>query len=425
MSEESKKIKVLVLGDHPLAPSGVGGQLKYIAETLLSTSRYKFVCLGGAMMHQKYEPQNITGDSWDDGDWVVHPVDGYGNAEMLRSIIWTEKPDILLFMTDPRFYGWLWQIENEIRPLLPMVYYHVWDNYPYPKYNKKWYDSTDVIASISKVTHDIVNNVSPDVENHYIPHAVNSNIFKKLPESEVEEFIESHMPESKDKMMFFWNNRNARRKQSGSLLLWFSEFADEVGPENVCLVMHTDPKDPNGQDLETLVGDYNIDDGRIIISNSKVPPAVLASIYNMSDCTLNISDAEGFGLGTLESLSCGTPIIVNMTGGLQEQVTDGEEWFGIGIEPASKAIIGSQEVPYIYEDRISKEDFKAALHKMYNMSEEEREELGRKGMEHVRKNYNYKDFKNKWIELMDSICDNYGSWDTRKGYKSWEIKEIA
>ena len=35
---------------------------------------------------------------------------------------------------------------------------------------------------------------------------------------------------------------------------------------------------------------------------------------------MNISDAEGFGLATLESLACETPIIVNMTGGLQEQV---------------------------------------------------------------------------------------------------------
>ena len=50
-----------------------------------------------------------------------------------------------------------------------------------------------------------------------------------------------------------------------------------------------------------------------------------------------------------------------MTGGLQEQVTDGKDWFGIGIEPASKAVIGSQQVPFIYEDRICKEDFIAAL----------------------------------------------------------------
>ena len=422
----SEKTKILLLGDHPMAPSGVGTQLKYICETLLKTGRYQFICLGGAMKHDNYDPQNITGDEWGDGDFRVFPVDGYGSPEMIRSILWTEKPDVLLFMTDPRFYGWLWQIENEVRPLVPMVYYHVWDNYPFPQYNKKWYDSTDVIASISKVTHDIVNNVSPDTENHYVPHAVQADVFKKFPKDEVAKFRLDNMgEEGKDKMIFFWNNRNARRKQSGTLALWFGEFAEEVGPENVCLIMHTDPKDLHGQDLEAILNDHNYDDGRILISRNKVPPTHLSMMYNMADCTVNISDAEGFGLATLESLSCGTPIIVTMTGGLQEQVTDGEEWFGIGIEPASKATIGSQEVPYIHEDRISREDFKSALRKMYNMTVEEREELGAKGAAHVDKNYNFDDFKSKWIELMDKVVKERGSWETRKNYSPWEIKEIA
>ena len=424
MSEEKKKI--FVISDHPMAPSGVGTQTKYMIHALLKTGRYKFVCFGGAMQHDKYEPQSITGEDWDDGDWVVYPVDGYGSPEMVRSLLWTEKPDMLWFMTDPRFYGWLWQMDNEVRANLPMVYYHVWDNLPYPRYNKKWYDSTDVIASISKVTHNIVSFVAPDVENHYLPHGVDSNIFKKFSAEDNSKLkVENFGEENKDKFTFFWNNRNARRKQTGSLALWFSEFAEEVGVDNVRLLMHTDPKDPHGQDLYVLLKDHGFDDGRVVISPQKVPPEHLSIMYNIVDCTVNISDAEGFGLATLESLSCGTPIIVNMTGGLQEQVTDGEEWFGIGIEPCSKAIIGSQEVPYIYEDRIDKEDFMAALRKMYNMSAEEREELGKKGMQHVQKNYNFKDYQNKWVELIDDICDRHGSWDTRKGYKSWEIKEIA
>ena len=428
MSEE-KKIKIMVLGDHPMAPSGVGTQLKYICEKLLTTGKHKIVSLGGAVKHDNHEPQVFEDPRWDDKDWVVFPVDGYGNPEIIRSIIWTEKPDILLFMTDPRFYEWLWQMENEIRPLIPMVYYHVWDNYPYPSYNKTWYESTDVIASISKVTFDIVNNVSPKTENYYIPHAVNAEYFKKLPDEKIEElkseFKSSHWDENDDKIIFFWNNRNARRKQSGTLVWWFNEFAEEVGPENVCLIMHTDVKDPNGQDLEQIIGELNMIDGRIVISNEKVSPDHLAMMYNMADCTINIADAEGFGLGTLESLSCETPIIVNMTGGLQEQVTDGEEWFGIGIEPAAKAIIGSQTVPYIYEDRVAKEDFIAALHKIYNMSKEERSELGRKGADHVRTNYNFENFQNSWEELMTNIYENHGSWANRKGYKSWEVIEIA
>ena len=121
--------------------------------------------------------------------------------------------------------------------------------------------------------------------------------------------------------------------------------------------MHTDPKDMNGQDLEHIIGELGLTNGEVMFSKEKIPPSHLAMMYNMADCTINIADAEGFGLSTLESLACETPIIVSMTGGLQEQVTDGENWFGVGIEPSSKAIIGSQEVPYIYEDRLNKEDF--------------------------------------------------------------------
>ena len=150
----------------------------------------------------------------------------------------------------------------------------------------------------------------------------------------------------------------------------------------------------------------------------------MAHLYNLADCTINISDAEGFGLATLESLSTETPIIVTMTGGLQEQVTDGENWFGIGIEPASKAIIGSQQVPYIYEDRISKEDFIDALNKIYAMPKEELAELGRKGREHVLKNYNFEDYQSTWVNLLEEIYQKYGSWEDRKGYQAWKMVQL-
>ena len=411
-----------MISDHPMAPSGVGTQTKYIIEALIKTGRYKFICFGGAIKHPDYKPQKVEGFG---DDWIIQPVDGYGTVEMVRSVIWNEKPDMVWFMTDPRFYGWLWQIENEIRKNVPMIYYHVWDNYPLPMFNKKFYDSNDVIASISKVTYDIVNNVAPDVENHYMPHAVDADIFKPRTDEEKEHFMEHMFPDFDDRFTFFWNNRNARRKQSGTLIHWFNEFADEVGPENVRLIMHTDPTDQHGQDLVAIMKNIGATDNRILISDQKVAPDQLAKMYNISDCTINISDAEGFGLATLESLSSGVPIIVNMTGGLQEQVTDGENWFGIGLTPASKTIIGSQEVPYIYEDRLNKEDFLNALRTMYNMPKEERQKLGAAGREHVLKNYNFADFGQKWVDLMDHIHEKYGSWSTRKEYRPWTFEEVA
>ena len=417
----SEKKTIFVLADHPFTPSGVGTQTRYFIEALLKTGRYSFVCFGGAIKHQNYQPMKT--EEWGE-DLIIYPVDGYGNPDMVRSVLRNHKPDLLWFMTDPRFWGWLWSFDNEIRAQVPMVYHHVWDNKPYPFFNKGFYLSNDKIVCISKVTYDIVQTVAPEVESIYLPHAVDSNIFKPLPKEEVQQFKNQSIPGAENKFLFFWNNRNARRKQSGSLLWWFKEFLDTIGHDKATLLMHTDPKDPHGQDLEAIVRELKLTEGQVLLSGNKMSPQDLAKIVNMCDCTINISDAEGFGLATLESLSCGVPIIVNMTGGLQEQVTDGENWFGIGIEPSSKAIIGSQDVPYIYEDRISKEDFINALTTMINMSDEEREQLGEMGRQHVQKNYSFEKFCSDWIEVIDETIENHGSWDTRKNYKPYTFTEI-
>ena len=100
----SEKIKVITISDHPLVSSGVGTQTRYILEGLLATGRYTFRSLGGAIQHADYRPQKIT-DYGD--DWIVFPINGYGDENLLRELMDEEKPDAIWFMTDPRFFGWL------------------------------------------------------------------------------------------------------------------------------------------------------------------------------------------------------------------------------------------------------------------------------------------------------------------------------
>ena len=415
-----KKIKILTLSDHPFSPSGVGTQTKYIIEGMLATGKYQFISFGGALKHQDYRP--VKTNEWVD-DWVVYPVDGYGTQEMIRSVLRSEKPDILWFMTDPRFFGWLWQIENEIRPNVPMIYYHVWDNYPYPTFNRKFYLSNDHIATISKLTDDIVATVTPEVARTYVPHAVDTSIFKRLPEEEIIKFKKEQLKIEDDRFVFFWNNRNARRKQSGSVLWWFAEFLKKVGKDKATLVMHTDPKDNNGQDLIAIMENTGLTNREVLLSQQKIPPQNLAFFYNAADATINISDAEGFGLATLESLACETPIIVTKTGGLQEQVRNGESLYGIEIIPASMAVIGSQEVPFIYEDRISQEQFVGALETFISIPKQLRRLIGQQGRQHVIENFNFEDFITRWDKIFTDTHNKCGSWPNTS-YKAWEIKEI-
>ena len=98
------------------------------------------------------------------------------------------------------------------------------------------------------------------------------------------------------------------------------------------------------------------------------------------------------------------------------------------VEPCSKAVIGSQQVPYIYEDRVHKDDFLEAIEKMYTTwkdNTEEYKQWSEGGIEHVRKNYNFDNFTTKWVEVMEKLYEKHGSWDTRQGYKSWELKEVV
>jgi glycosyltransferase involved in cell wall biosynthesis len=443
-AKPQKKIKILTLSDHPLSPSGVGTQTKYFIVEMLKTGKFEFVSLGGAIKHTDHNPQKT--DEFGD-DWVIYPVDGYGSQETIRSVLRTHKPDVLWFMTDPRFYPWLWDIENEIRSLVPMVYYHVWDNFPYPTFNKPWYDSTDVIATISKVTSDIVQNVSPDTQEVYIPHAIPSDLFSPISEPERSSFRKEHFGLEDDDFLIFWNNRNARRKQSGSLIYWYNDFIKNLKKDGktskTILLMHTEPKDPNGQDLYAIIQNLNLNNREVLISTQKIPPDALSKIYSAADCTISVSDAEGFGLATFESLSCETPIIVTMTGGLQEQVTFidkiSEEMmlernvaqpgikeyeFGIGMEPSSKAIIGSQEVPFIYEDRLSQELVSQAFRKMYDFGREKRKKLGKAGRKHVMDNYGFTKFAEQWEKLLLGTHKKHGSWETRKNYKRWELLAV-
>jgi len=417
-----KKIKVLTLSDHPLSPSGVGTQTRYVIEALLKTGKFEVLSLGGAIKHHDYTPKYV--EPWGT-DWKIVPVDGYGTQEMIRSILRNEKPDILWMMTDPRFYEWLWAIENEIRPLCPIVYYHVWDNFPAPHFNRKFYESNDQIVSISKLTDKIVKEVSPDVPCRYIPHAVNGDFFVPMDKAEVRE--KALPEEDRDKFIVFWNNRNARRKQSGTLMWWWKEWLDKRDlHDKAQLIMHTEPKDPHGQDLAAIADQLDLNSNRqVMFSTQKVPLESMPIFYNMADVTVNISDAEGFGLATLESLSCGTPIVATMTGGLQEQVIGVGGLNGEPIFPDSKSIIGSQQVPYIYEDRITQKAFFAAMDRIYDGGEDYRKELGENGRNHVLTNYNFDNFNKQWVNLMLKVHEEHGSWETRKGYSSITFKEIA
>jgi glycosyltransferase involved in cell wall biosynthesis len=107
----------------------------------------------------------------------------------------------------------------------------------------------------------------------------------------------------------------------GDIYLAFAEFVRTLPIEkkNKCvLVLHTHPVDNDGTDLYALQKDL-FPDVKVLFSDKKYPPQILNYLYNTADVTINLASNEGYGIATAESLMAGTPIIINVTGGLQDQ----------------------------------------------------------------------------------------------------------
>ena len=161
--------------------------------------------------------------------------------------------------------------------------------------------------------------------------------------------------ERKDHFVGFWVNRNARRKRPGDLLMAWKIFLEKLksehGHSKATLIMHTDPLDKEGPNLFAMSEHLGIKDN-VVFSTERVGFDQMNAYHNISDFTINVSYAEGFGLSTLEAMMTATPIIAPKTGGQTRQVVDhrdeSENGFALPIELQS--LVGSQTVPYIFED---------------------------------------------------------------------------
>ena len=413
-----KKHKILMLSDHPLCTSGVGVQARFLIQGLLNTGKYSFRCLGGAIKHPNYETVMLN------PDFVIKPVDGFGNHEIIRNILINERPDAVLLFTDPRQFFWLWEIEDEIHQICPITYWHVWDNDPYPSYNDVWYKSTDLINCLSYKTYEMVNSKFPERTN-YIPHAFPKEVYRPLPKEEVSQLRKKNFGDKADWFIGTWVNRNATRKMPNDVLNAWKVFLDrlekEEGHRKAALIMHTDPNDTEGPNLIAVTELLGINEN-VMFSTQKVDFNDMNALYNITDFTVNVAKAEGFGLATLSAMMVGKPIIALKTGGLTRQVVDhrdGSE-HGVAIEPAARSMVGSQLVPYIYDDHVNYLDVAEAYWKLYKMTPEEKEKIAEKNIAYCDFEFSYQNMIKQWDETLDKTISNWKS----NNVKRWTCEEI-
>jgi glycosyltransferase involved in cell wall biosynthesis len=449
--------KILLLSDDLRMPSGVGVMSREIV--METAHRINWVQLGAAINHPEVGKGVDLSDSLvkeigvKDAYLRIFPYNGYGDPGIIRWLIKNERPDGIMHFTDPRFWGWLYNMEHEIRQTMPLMYYHVWDDVPYPRYNENYYRSCDAIFGISKQTYNIVRQVwqkdkPEDWQVKYIPHGVNPNLWKQLDKAEdLEAALEMRKKmfgDSWEKVKFvvLYNNRNIRRKMTGDVILAFKEFLKSL-PEkdrSACrIIFHTQPVDDNGTDLFAVLRDL-APEIETVFSPERVSPEDMVKIYHNADVVINMASNEGFGIGTLEAMLAEKMIIANVTGGLQDQmgfvdeagnpldpdVHFNEEWgtnadgryrqHGEWVEPlfpTNRALIGSPPTPYIFDDRCDYRDAGKAIRKIYDMTPEERVRRGKAGREWAMSSEIGMTSQLMGQRFLDAFDDVYANWKPR------------
>jgi len=445
-----KKKKILLLSDDLRMHSGIATVSREIVTN--TVKEFDWVQLGAAVQHPdagkimdvSEDVRKQTGVE-DASVRIYCSTNGYGTPEILREIIHLEQPDAILHFTDPRFWAWLYQMEHELRQSIPIMYYTIWDSTPYPRYNTPYYESCDLLMCISKQTYNIVKQLLKD-KNYkdwqisYVPHGINHNTYYPVDETDVKylEFKKNIVPEHVN-FVLFHNARNIRRKHTSDMILSYKKFCDSLSKEEASkcmLLLHTDPIDENGTDLPAVINELCSEYLVKFTPNRIISSVELNYLYNLADVSINLASNEGFGLGTAESVMAGTPIIVNVTGGLQDQCgfaketgeflteydysdefqtnadkvyTNHGEW-ATPVFPAVRTLQGSVPTPYIFDDMPDWTAAADAIRHWYNMPREKRKEAGLIGRKHFMTpevGLSAEEMGNRFIKSINSMFANW------------------
>ena len=462
---KQERKKILLLSDDIRMSSGVATMAR---EIVTGTShRYNWVNLGAGINHPdvgkrfdlSQDNNNVTGIP--DSSIYIYPNSGYGDPTILRQLLEVEKPDAIMFFTDPRYWIWLFNMENELRQKLPLIYLNIWDEYPAPIYNKPYYESCDGLLAISKQTFNInkivLGESSKDKVIKYVPHGINKNHFYPIKEENEQEWnnfniFKNHaFGKNEYEFVVLYNARNIRRKSVPDLMLAYSKFCDNIGPEKskkCVLLMHTQPVDENGTDLYA-VRDLicNPETCNIIFSTGRLGVKEMNYLYNMSDVTALVSSNEGWGLSLTESMMAGKMIIANTTGGMQDQmrfVDENNRWIDFDedfpsnhlgtytnhgewaepVYPSNLSIVGSVPTPYIFDARASVEDITRAIENVYNLSKEERTRRGLEGMKWVQSDESMMSSENMSKNVISGIDETLLKWKPKKRFQIIKSEKI-
>jgi glycosyltransferase involved in cell wall biosynthesis len=260
-----------------------------------------------------------------------------------------KQPDLMITLYD------VWVLSGKAYDNIPIASWTPIDHNPVPPGVLQWLKKENVTPlAMSKFGLDQINKAG--VEGHYIPHSIDTKVFKptdKILDQPVQEF----MGFEDDRFVVGMNAANKasgiiHRKAFGENMMAFAMLCRKY-PDAI-LYIHTDASSQHGWNLMALGQMLGIPTDNMAFPDPLsyrygMSQEMLAGIYSSFDVLLATSYGEGFGVPTIEAAACGVRPIVSNFAASPELVGDG--WVVGGqplYDPAQHSFFTIPSVPEIF-----------------------------------------------------------------------------
>jgi len=352
---KENKLKIMPVSDSPWAPTGFGTNTKNIGAILYNEGHHIGYAGCQNARHQKWHTPWPLGQTEKEVTFellpILHPGQEKFGEKSFPKWIQGFKPDLVLahldfqmfkHMTDSKQPGYIQlPVYNNDGKLLTRkertqvindAYKQVAKGVPWKLGVIVPYDGEPSIPEWGQQLKQVDYGVAMskygqqglkkdfDFDATYIPHGVDTTLFKPIMNPK---YGKDTCPKA---FIVGCVARNQHRKNIPRLIKGFAQFVKQnnLGPDQAKLILHMDWNDAMGWKFPEFAEQYGIKDYLlpplmgVLDKGEAVTEKGMAHLYNCMDVFVLPTAGEGFGIPTLEAMSCGVPICVtNYTTGYE------------------------------------------------------------------------------------------------------------
>lgn len=378
--KQPKKLRMMWNSNGLYASSGYSNQSAQLVP-LIHKEGYEIACVdfygleGGSVRLDGVTHFPKISSPWGDDALVEHGKVFQPDVMFTLQDIWTMNPQFIQQMT--RFI-----------PIIPI------DHEPTPPAILERLKMAYRIVTISKFGHDQLK--SEGLHSTYIPHTVDTKIFKKIDGYEARKQL--GIPDGTFVFgMVAANKDNPPRKSFQEVMDAFKIFHDKH--PNSMLYFHTLLRQSGGFNIEEYSKVLGIDK-KVVFTQPydmlyRMTQADMARLYSVFDCLLAPSTNEGFGIPQIEAMACEVPVITTDFTAMRSIIVDGVTGFKTKVATKRFTPLGSY---------IGIPDTNHLLENMEKVFEADRVKMGQEGRKHVLENYDLDlVWRTKWRPFLESL----------------------